>query len=109
MKKFYWIGLMFVLVLLVSACAQQSPTEVESTAAPAATETVAVAKSPTETSSQPVQEAGEASGAAECRPYNLLDEILAAPDLNLAPITADDHILGPDDAEMTILEFSDFQ
>lgn len=106
MKKTYWFGLL-VLVLLVSACSPQTPAVTEEAAAP--TETSVEGAAPTEAAGQPVQEAGETSGAAECRPYNLLDQILGAQDPNLTPVTEDDHTHGPDDAIITILEFSDFQ
>lgn len=105
MKKVFWFGTLFVLVLLVSAC-QAPPPAASDTSLPAATQ---AEENPAESDSQAVQEAGETSGAAECRPYNLLDDILTAPDPNLAPVTEDDHVLGPDDAKLTILEFSDFQ
>ena len=104
MRKTLWIGVLLLLTLLLGACGQQ-------TAAPTDAPTEPEAASPVmETKLPEVQETEEVVAAvAQCQPYNLLDQILAAPDINLAAVTEDDWAKGPADAKITLLEFSDFQ
>jgi ABC-type transport system substrate-binding protein len=115
MRKTVWFGLALLLTLLLGACAQQTAVSPTDTVA-AATDTVAAAtetttSNPTEgsTTAAPVEAAVTETGPATCQPYNLLDQILAAPDPNLAPVTDEDWVEGPADAKITLLEFSDFQ
>ncbi|MCE5209546.1 MAG: hypothetical protein LLG42_14705 [Chloroflexi bacterium] len=104
MRKMSWLGLVLFFSLLVYGCAGQSATP-EATNIPTAenTEVAAVA---TETS-LPTEVATE---VVDCQPYNLLDEILPTENPNLPPVTEEgDHIKGPADAKLVILEYSDFQ
>ncbi len=103
MRKMYWLGLVLCFSLL-AGCAGQAATP-EATQPPAAEETEVVVPA-TETSpaaTAPVEP------VADCEPYNLLDDILAPATDALPPITEGDHVLGPEDAKLTILEYSDFQ
>lgn len=104
MRKMYWLGLVLCFSLL-AGCAGQAETP-EATQPPAAEETDVVVPA-TETS--PATDT-PAETVVECQPYNLLDDILAPATDALPPLTEDgDHILGPEGAKLTILEYSDFQ
>jgi PBP1b-binding outer membrane lipoprotein LpoB len=107
MRKTFWFGLVMLLTLLLSACAQQTAVP-QATTAPATQEMVATSTQE-EVATTVVETTTEQTGPAQCQPYNLIDQIIGALDPNLAPITADDHILGPDNAAMTLIDFSDYQ
>ncbi len=113
MRKTFWIGLVVVLTMLLSACGQQTPVPATETTAPQPVNTDIPAEETAEeeeiVTTEAVEEAGETSGAAQCKPYNLLNDILIAPDENLSPVSEADHVIGPEDARLTILEFSDFE
>ncbi len=111
MRKLFWIGLVIVLTMLLSACGQQTAVPATETAASQPVDTGVPVEEEAEeiTDTQTVEEVGQTSGAVQCKPYNLLDDILAAPDANLSPISETDHVIGPEDARMTILEFSDIE
>ena len=115
MRKKYWLGLVLFMSLALYGCAGQNPTdqtqvpEVVDTA-PASSETEAGIPT-TQTEIPSTDTSTEIStGPAQCRPYNLLDEILAPPNPNLPPVSEEfDHIKGPEDAKLVIIEYSDFQ
>lgn len=107
MRKNYWFGLVLLLTLVLSACAQQTA-EPQPTPVPP-TEEIETSPTQEEETSPTAVESGEMSGAADCGPYNLIDQILGSPNPNLAPVTEDDHALGAETAAMTIINFSDFQ
>ncbi len=104
----YWLGFVLFFSLLVTGCAGQSATP-EATNIPTA-ENTKVVVSATETGLPAEVTTAVATEVVECQPYNLLDEILPVDSPNLPPITEDgDHIKGPEDAKLILLEYSDFQ
>ena len=76
-----------------------SPSEATSTSAPGtdATEPPATEPSATESPTTPTP-----SGPATCEVFDLPSE---AP---IPPIDEDDHVVGPDDASITFIEYADF-
>ena len=44
-----------------------------------------------------------------CKPFSLMDQSLGTPFPNLPPVTEDDWVVGPDDAAVTFLEYSELQ
>jgi hypothetical protein len=105
MRKMSWLGLVLFFSLLVYGCTGQTQAPEAAETAPAATQTEAVVAN---TQTSPVTEAGNED--AQCRPYNLLEEILAPVNPDLPPVDPEfDHVKGPEDARMVIIEYSDFQ
>jgi cyclophilin family peptidyl-prolyl cis-trans isomerase/protein-disulfide isomerase len=103
MRKMYWFGLVMCL-LLMTGCASATPTA-EPTAIPTPQPTEA-AVLPTET----ILPTDVPAAVADCVTYNLMDDILAPASLGFSPVNADtDHVTGPQDAKLTIVEYSDFQ
>jgi hypothetical protein len=101
-----------------SALATEATAEAVTTeAAPAATvepteaPTEAVAEAPTEAVAEaPTATAAEARGQGEdCTVQPITELLPLAPDLNIPSIQAGDWIKGPDDATITLVEYSDFQ
>ena len=114
MKRKTWYVLIILVAMLLSACGQQtaspaSVTPTDVTTAEEDNETGAPTDEQEVEQPATVSVESEASLPAECRPFSLLDSILPPPDPNLAPLDEADHIHGPDDASMTILEYSEFQ
>lgn len=85
-----WFPLTLLAAVLLSACGQA--------AAPAATATPVA----------PTQVAMATSAPARCTVESTLDKIAPTQDNRFAPITDQDWTLGPADAKVTFLEFSDF-
>ena len=79
----------------------KKPAEVPPTAVP-------TAEVPESTKSVPVQSVG-AGIPADCEPYNLIETFMSNARTDIAPVTEDDWVLGPDDAEITVIVYSDFQ
>ena len=108
-----WFILTILVALLLGACGQQTTTT--DSEPPVETEVAEEIAETEETVNTTVPEATTASVevagdvVAECRSYSLLDEIFPFADPNLAPVNDDDWVLGPEDAVVTILEYSDFQ
>lgn len=90
------------LLLLVSvgltACAKSTPTSVPTFAAPAPTTMVDVPQS----SSLNAPDSGCTVVARRPTPGPTQASLYP-------PVTEDDHVKGPDDAKVTIIEYSDFQ
>lgn len=108
-----WFILIILVAMLLSACGQQTTTPdsappvepVETEEIEEMEETVnTTVPEPTTGSVEVVSDT-----TAECRPYSLLDDIFPFPEPNLAPVNEEDWISGPQDASVTILEYSDFQ
>lgn len=105
MRKAVLLSLILLLTL-AAGCAEEttpspspSPAEATSTSAPS---TDATEPSPTES---PATESTTPtpSGPATCEVFNLPAE---SP---IPPIDEDDHVIGPDDASITFIEYADFQ
>jgi protein-disulfide isomerase len=105
MIRRYWFVPVLLAAVILGACAPSaaSPTDT----LPAPTQTAAPTEAvPTTAPGTTVEPTAE---VVDCQPYTLLSQVLPAPDPNLAPVDAEDHVLGPSDALVTILEFSDYQ
>jgi hypothetical protein len=117
MMRKTWFILTILVALLLSACGQQTTTpDSAPPVEPGETEETTEEIEETE-ETESTSEAEPTTGSvevvsdtiAECRPYSLLDDLFPFPDPNLAPVNDDDWVSGPDDASVTILEYSDFQ
>ena len=111
MRKFGIIFLLLVAVIL-NAC---TPNAATNEVIPEASVTMEE-QEPTEEAAPAVTEETaadtttfEASGPAECRPFSLVDNILPEPEPNLPDIRDTDWVQGPEDALVTIIEYSEFQ
>ncbi len=69
---------------------------------------VPTAEVPESTKSVPVQSVG-AGIPADCEPYNLIETFMSNARTDIAPVTDADWVLGPADAEITVIVYSDFQ
>ncbi|MCJ7623015.1 MAG: hypothetical protein MUO76_05900 [Anaerolineaceae bacterium] len=112
MMRRTWFILTILVTLLLSACGQQTTTP--DSAPPVetgVTEEIAETKETVNTT-VPESTAGSvevvSDTTAECRPYSLLDDIFPNVESSLPPLNDDDWVSGPEDAGITILEYSDF-
>jgi hypothetical protein len=118
MTRWRWIVLIAMVTLLLNACAgtadptatQRPSTDVppEPTEAPTST----VAPAPTETAetdaeTEPTATSGTESATAT--PADASGEEAEGPDLTFLDVRPDDWIKGAEDAEITIVEYADFQ
>jgi protein-disulfide isomerase len=113
-----WMLIGIFLLLFLQACAAATPeplleTEPAATAEPAPATEAAPAAEATQAVSDPeitppaVDFA--ASGPASCTVVSTIPDPDPTVAALFAPITDDDWVLGPPDAAVTILEYSDFQ
>ena len=115
MMRKTWFILTILVAMLLGACGQQTTTP--DSASPVEpgeteeTEEIEETESITEAEAEPTTGSVEvvSDTIAECRSYSLLDDIFPFPDPNLTPVSEDDWVYGPEDASVTILEYSDFQ
>lgn len=96
MKRSLWILALLLIAVLLSACGAQATTTVLATATTVPTES-SVAASATATEE-----------VADCTVEQMFVEQTDA-EKQLPPVTADDYKIGPDDAQMVLIEYSDFQ
>jgi PBP1b-binding outer membrane lipoprotein LpoB len=111
MTRRYWFVPVLLMAIILGSCAPQAPAPTDTSPAPTQTTVPAQTAAPTQAVPTIVPD-GTAAPTAEpvdCQPYSILDQVLPAPDPNLDPVDAEDHVVGPSDALVTILEFSDFQ
>jgi protein-disulfide isomerase len=105
MIRRYWFVPVLLTAIILGACAPQTPAPTDTSPAPTQT-AVPTQAAPT---AVPGDTAEPTAEPVDCQPYTLLSQVLPAPDPNLAPVDEEDHVSGPSDALVTILEFSDFQ
>lgn len=98
--------ILLALALALSAC--QAATPPAETQAPTAA--VQPTGAPAETSA-PAQGSTAPAGSEDfvCQVVQSLPDPYSPAEVGLPPITEDDHILGPDDALITLVEYSDFE
>lgn len=75
---------------------------------PTAVPTLAATEAPASTEGAPAQAAGSKI-PADCKPYNLVETFFSNARTDIAPVTDADWVKGPDDAEITVIVYSDFQ
>lgn len=97
MKRSLWISALLLVAVLLSACGAQATTTVSATATAVVPTETTVAASATATEE-----------VADCTVEQMFVEQTDA-EKQLPPVTADDYKIGPDDAQMVLIEYSDFQ
>jgi len=103
MKKFF-MPILLVAAILLSACAAAEKAA-EPTAAPTAAPTQAAASS----GEQPAASGVITSEDKPCVPFNLLSQSLTTPYPGLPEVTDEDYIVGPKDAPVTFMVYSEPQ
>jgi cyclophilin family peptidyl-prolyl cis-trans isomerase/protein-disulfide isomerase len=104
MKKLL-LPVLLILAILLSACNAASK-PAEATAVPTAAPTAATAASGAD---QTAASASVTSDANPCVPYNLLSQSLTTPFPGLPEVTDADYIVGPKDAPVTFMVYSEPQ
>jgi len=100
---------MIVTALLIAACGEQpvDATSVEEPVATAIVEGEEVVAPAEETA--PNEDGTFTNAETPCKPFSMMSQSLATPFAGLPEITEDDWILGPDDAIVTFMEYSEPQ
>jgi len=75
---------------------------------PTAVPTVPATEAPASTEAALAQAAGSKI-PADCKPYNLIETFFSNARTDIAPVTDADWVKGPDDADITVIVYSDFQ
>lgn len=101
-RKTLLLGLMVMLML--AACTPAQPAEPTAAPTVAATETAPAAAAPAVT-----EAAAAVKIPADCEPYDLISDLFQAPRPDLPEVSADDWKIGPDDAMVKVIVYSDFQ
>ena len=103
MKKLF-LPILLIAAILLSACAAAEKAA-EPTAAPTAAPTQAAASN----GEQPAAGAAITSEENPCVPFNLLSQTMTTPYPGLPGVTVEDYIVGPNDAPVTFMVYSEPQ
>ncbi len=106
MKRLF-IPTLIILTALLGACTPAQ--DAAPTAEPQPTATDIEESVPQETTDAAEPELPIANADNPCLPFSLMDVLLANPLPGLPPVTSDDWTLGPEDAAVTFMEYSELQ
>jgi len=100
--------ILVIAAILLAACGNtEEPSQIAEPVAAAVVESEEVIDSANEDTAA---EGGFFTNADEpCKPFRLIDQSLTTPFPGLPPVTEDDWVVGPDDAVVTFLEYSEMQ
>lgn len=106
--RFYWISLLLLVALLLSSCVPPAEATPSSTP-PEETPAVVVEAESSEAETEPVTESEQPAGEiSQNTAINATCTVETEPEL-VPPVSEEDWVFGPEDATVTILEYSDFQ
>jgi len=106
MKKMI-LPILLVSAALLGACGPSQEATPTPEAQPTAT---ATQQEPTQESADEAnQKLPVADAEHPCLPFSIVDVLLPTPYPNLPPVTSNDWIVGPEDASVTFVEYSDLQ
>ena len=103
MKKLF-LPILLITAILLSACAAA-----EKAAEPTAAPTAAPTQAATSSGEQPAAGGAITTEENPCVPFNLLSQSLTAPYPGLPEVTDEDYIVGPKDAPVTFMVYSEPQ
>jgi len=107
MKKKLFPILIIAAILLAACGNTEEPSQAPEPAATALVEEEEIVDPANE---EPASEEVFFTTADEpCKPFSLIDQSLVTPFPGLPPVTEDDWVVGPDDAVVTFLEYSEMQ
>lgn len=101
------IPLLLVLTIVLGACA--SAAESAPTQEPTAEEAAAPESPQDETATQTEEQKPMTDAENPCLPFSIMEQSLVTPFPNLPPVSDDDWVVGPPDATVTLLEYSELQ
>ncbi|MCD6356530.1 MAG: thioredoxin domain-containing protein [Anaerolineaceae bacterium] len=108
--KNIFISTLIISALLLTACSEavESPQANDPTAT-ALVDSEESNPEPTKSNATAQDEGTFTNEEEPCKPFSLMTQTLAVPFSGLPTVTDDDWIVGPDDAAVTFLEYSDLQ
>jgi len=100
--------ILVIVAMLLAACSNtEEPSQVPEPAATAVVEEEEVVDSANEDTAS--EEVFFTDADEPCKPFSLIDQHLITPFSGFPPVTEDDWVVGPDDAVVTFLEYSEMQ
>ncbi|MEA3438912.1 MAG: hypothetical protein U9R58_01370 [Chloroflexota bacterium] len=108
MKKTYLI-LLLLLILILAACSGTDQTTASNTEPAAQTTDTPKPISPTSEGTEPEKLPAASGDIDECTVVGLLPPIDPTQQALFPAVSEDDWVKGPQDADITIVEYSDFQ